>query len=481
MPSDSDLQPSTSQYTMTAHRREEQLEEALRTLQLITHPKPSFLTATHSKKHPLDSPLPDQKPLGPSQSSRSLISTPALEAARSSLATRREKRLKKKTTSLILPTKTRDLPHNQPEIHPNDPTAFLNRLSTFKLANYPAGKPRSLSPPNLASFGWTSVPGTKNRLKCEVCQATWVLAVPSVKAEAGWGSPSGIQLAKLGSQMRVEEHRKACPWRKRRCTPNIYSRAMRWSGGLEATTELVQIATGIEELLSDQLESMSLTKIEHPLSEADFQFLSAAVDIIKRKPSQSSPQMVSDSTLIFALFGWFAGPIPPLSPSRPASPMPSNHRLSVSTVTQVSPLKNRTISCQLCHRQIGLWSILSPSLPDTAPARPSLNMITSHRDYCPYRDNLAGFEESDYQAFDPHPPELTWKANLLLIRRLVERHQHANQAATQPNCLDNLIRTFMDTNESSFRPPSSRSDSQIWALGFVKSRLSKGVGSDIKL
>lgn len=159
--------------------------------------------------------------------------------------------------------------------------------------------------------------------------------------------------------------------------------------------------------------------------------------------------------------------------------MPSTPRSSHSGDFQASPLKTRILSCRLCHRQIGLWSIFIPCSPDTDtdPARPPVHLVGSHRDYCPYRDQWAGFDPSDYQIFDPHCPELLWHTQFMLIRRFAERHQLASQVATQPNCLDNLMKTFLDSDENLPGPTRSIADTNIRAVEFVRGTLSKCVRS----
>ncbi|EGG01994.1 uncharacterized protein MELLADRAFT_72880, partial [Melampsora larici-populina 98AG31] len=388
------------------------------------------------------------------------------------------------------------------DVHPNDLFDFLKRLSTFKLSNYPAGKPPSLSPPTLASFGWTSVSGTKNRMKCESCQATWVLAIPSTQSDTGWSSASGVRLTHLGCRMRVEEHRNSCPWRKRRCIPTIYTGALRCSGGFEAASELIETAANLEQLLAQETTQTTALNTEHPLAQVAIDTLFMATKILTNKTPQSVPRVTSASTLILALFGWYPDsiefqhssvPSPPGTPtSRSCAPQAATPRSS-SSGRPSSALSSRTLSCKLCHRQIGLWSILIPTpteIVDSTPRRPPTNLLTSHRDYCPYRDQVGGFDQSDYQNFETTPRQPTWQAHLSLIERFVERHRKASQAAAEPNCLENLMKVFREGNDQkrsssggtiSFHPEvnqilcssTSRSDTQIWALGFVKGTLSK--------
>ncbi|KAH9812588.1 C3HC zinc finger-like-domain-containing protein [Melampsora americana] len=423
-----------------------------------------------------------------------MVSTPALEAARSKLVNRRRERQSKFKTRSSKPDliKIKDDPIHLDTIHPNHLYDFLKRLSTFKLSNYPAGKPRSLSPSTLASFGWISVSGTKNRLKCESCQATWVLACPSTKSDSGWSSTSGVRLTQLGCKMRVEEHRNSCPWRKRRCAPTIYTSALRCSGGFEAASELLETAAALEQLLAEETTQTTALNTEHPLPQAAIDTLLLASKILNSRTPQSNPRVTSVLTLILALFGWHPDSIEShlsAAPSRPGTPAPQ----SSSHGRPSSSLSSRTLSCKLCHRQIGLWSILvspSPEAVDPTQRRPPTNLLTSHRDYCPYRDELGGFDRSDYETFELTLPQPTWKSHLSLIERYVERYQQASQAAAEPNCLENLIKLFKDSHnlnrlssEGSMRSypelhrilhsSTSRSDTQIWALGFVKGTLSK--------
>lgn len=292
------------------------------------------------------------------------------------------------------------------------------------------------------------MPGTKNRLKCEACGASWVMAVPSFKTDAGWNSSSGARLADLACRMRVDEHRSSCPWRSRRCSPTLYIGARRWSGSIEAITELVENASSVHSIILDHSTTSVLLNIVHPITQTSITDLTSAADVLRSKSTALDHLRASPDTLLLALFGWFSDRTPP-----PASTSPRSSTSSIPT---------RTVSCALCHRQIGLWSLLAGH---SLATQSSIDLVNSHRDYCPYRDESGGFDLADYEGIEC-VPVLRWQAHLTLIQRFLDRQIPLTQATTRPHRLETLMQGFM------VQETTSVSDPQIWALDFVKGTLS---------
>ncbi|KAI8459434.1 C3HC zinc finger-like-domain-containing protein [Phakopsora pachyrhizi] len=325
----------------------------------------------------------------------------------------------------------------KPRAHPSSLIEFHQRLRSYKLSSYPAGKPRGLSPPSMAANGWFNV--QKNRLRCDACGSSWVLATPS---KGDWSTNSGKQLAELGIRLRTDKHQVSCPWRSRRFPSSIY-RATRWNTSTEAAKSLFRVAERFQSsVFHDGQPSIQL---EHPLSNSDVTALTTAVSILlsstlNKKPASNSTSTstVSEQCLILALFGWDIKSLTTITLSSQLETCmslrtsqtvaPSSLNQPTSKATDSNNNLNSTeeleiISCSLCHRQVIFSRLTQP-----------FNVLTEHRDYCPNFDSRCGFE-------DLEPALTTWQILLGLIKKFIERQ------GGQPSTLEEVVERFKSLNQ----------------------------------
>lgn len=383
-----------------------------------------------------------------------VISTPALESLRS-----RGKCLKKSnlTTSGKRTNQTRARPPtsdqheiSQKKIHPTSQVEFLSRLKTYRMSSYPSGIPRSISPPTMSALGWCNV--QKNRLKCETCAATWVLATPS---NGDWKTNSGCQLAQLGQKMSIDQHRRWCPWRTRRCSSSVY-RCSPWGNGLKTIQLLVY---GAKELLNHISSDLCL---EHPLAQEDVKLLITAASMM---PGPDSPvcdlrnKIGHSDALILTLFGWTVNPsLKILAKSQHPTPSLSNDGQNL--YSHLQPLCGDTqppitLSCAFCHRDA-----MFPS-----PSKP-FNTLTEHREFCPYLDSQSGFFDSSSSLPSSSNLKAVWELHLFMIRNFVERQLN------KPSTLKHLVDQFCLTSpRSAGEEGDGLACSQLNVVGMVKAAL----------
>ncbi|POV94340.1 hypothetical protein PSTT_16900 [Puccinia striiformis] len=345
-----------------------------------------------------------------------IISTPALEALRSR-TTRRTRSVssssntnknKRSRTNSITSKPTSAIDSEKLEVNPSSESDFLDRLGTFKLSSYPAGKPPGLSPPSMAAHGWTNV--QKNRLKCICCAATWVLSAPS---RGDWNSASGTQLAALGARMRTEQHRNSCPWRNRCSPPTIY-RIPRWKNSIETFDDLIKSANQISDALFCNARPMF--DVQHTLPDQAVTTLSIALQ--SQNPSASSTTLPSRSSpttdaLILALFGWS---IKLVTRGRRDSSQSSVSAIPCVQEPGSTSLRDAddtitSLHCKLCHRQ----ALPSSSLTSIK----AFNPTHEHREYCPFIDPHAGFEAPHESVAVLQKPG--WQVRLEAVQNVLDR------------------------------------------------------------
>lgn len=455
-----------------------QIEDAIKVLDLIDpyHPTPTTTTKTTSIHPPSKSRLPAFDK--PSSTAAPRTSTPALEALRSRAnRSRRSKRITKltKNSTLIPSSSSSSSPSpspssssspfhpRDPSVHPNSRPEFLDRLRSFKLSTYPAGKPIALSPPSMTAFGWSNV-SEKNRLSCQTCRATWVLATPS---KDDWDSVGGKKLAELGRQMRIEQHRTSCPWRKRRCPSSVYH-IPRWKSARDTVVALLEIATHID--CSFFSNGQPTFQLEHPLSDQAVKTLSIVLQSQTHSSNSPNPsrRCLTVEALILVLFGWTAKPLQDnsLKPSGLAIGNLTSQGTGIARLTSdsvdrsSSPGRNpglesideltSSLYCELCHRQ---------ALPSKTTTK-NFNPIKEHREYCPFVDQARGFEGADSKSIDSLAG---WQVHLQIFEKFIERlHPHSHSSDdqdphSQSTCitLESIAQHFHPPSYSSFTGPTS--------------------------
>ena len=201
------------------------------------------------------------------------------------------------------------------------------------------------------------------------------------------------------------------------------------------TTSVLQKASRLQPLLGD-------ISIKHPLTAHQTGILVAAVEGAQsdaiRKAAGGADASVEMSFLpdeiavIVAFFGWDRSTP---SASTTSTPGPSS-RMSSGLATPLTSTSNRVmITCQLCQRQVGLWtfSAVSKSSTPSAPSGPpkvqtgrQFDVLKEHRPHCPfvikstYLPTLSlpsKDSETSTAAAEPLPFVEGWKALMSVVSR----------------------------------------------------------------
>lgn len=299
-------------------------------------------------------------------------------------------------------------------------TLFLNRLATFKLATY-ANQPSQLDAAAAARCGWIN--NGKNRLLCEICGASWVVAS---REGMSWEAASAL-VEKQKGQL-VSQHKNLCPWKDRQCDPSIYRIPLKAPSLMAKELKLKSLS------LEKQIEGVA---IKHPLTPTQAQTLVSTLASIHLNDSSFNMELppadavsqtqlasplsnneLSETAAIVSLFGWTLAPslgpadrsnrvtassisrttfftsrklpsasnftqhsrISTATPSASGPPASTQMELdSISTRTSVSsarhpptaassitqgaaskPEATTMLQCILCQRRIGVWAFNSP-------------------------------------------------------------------------------------------------------------------------
>ncbi|KAG8807714.1 hypothetical protein FRC17_004299, partial [Serendipita sp. 399] len=164
--------------------------------------------------------------------------------------------------------------------------------------------------------------------------------------------------------------------------------------------------------------------------------ISAAQVELVRKASKDSISLnlnfvPDENPAIVALFGWDLVPKTASAKSTTTS--------GISTPVSSSRLDKAMVNCQLCNRQVGLWSFQSPNpsrvvSPGGTPGSPhlqttrSFDVLKEHRPHCPYvvkttylpvvnLSSKTASASTNPDLFQPLPFVEGWKARMSIISR----------------------------------------------------------------
>ncbi|KAF8071686.1 zf-C3HC-domain-containing protein [Lyophyllum atratum] len=343
-------------------------------------------------------------------------STPHLTAILSRAATRTRKALPFKFSG---PSATAPALPATAEYRPSSITAFLLRLSTFKLATY-ANKPPAIDAVAAAKCGWIN--DGKDRLVCGLCKSSWV-----VGGRDGMNRDAANALVEKQRISLVDMHKDGCPWKTRQCDPTIYRVPLQSPSLMVKDIKANAVAldpfqTNIE--IKHPLQtSTQLSSLKSTVSSQAPQTDSASsasdhvdpdADVFMAAPRD--PSEPSTTAILTSLFGWSLAPVVPQEPSRRTSlsranslapsstprtpslsrassvrqitPAPSVHQGTPVTPSAVSSAEftfrapsnisskrdTTLLHCALCQRRVGLWAFAPQAAmePPSTPRRDSV-------------------------------------------------------------------------------------------------------------
>lgn len=159
---------------------------------------------------------------------------------------------------------------------------------------------------------------------------------------------------------------------------------------------VLQRASTLQPLLGD-------LSIKHSLTTQQTGILVSAVETAQsdaiRKAAGSADTSVQmsclpdETAIVVAFFGWDRHVTSSSTTSTPSTPGPSLSRISSGLATPVTSTSNRVmITCQLCQRQVGLWSFsatqnssaLSTPGAQKVQASRQFDVLKEHRPHCPF-------------------------------------------------------------------------------------------------
>ncbi|VDB86670.1 unnamed protein product [Peniophora sp. CBMAI 1063] len=314
------------------------------------------------------------------------------------------------------------------DYRPSSTASFLARLETYKLNTY-SNKPPEIDAVAASKCGWVN--DGKDRLKCGLCDASWV-----VVGREKMNKDAAATLVKKQRVQLIEGHKDGCPWRVRQCDADVYrvqllAPAMMAKDIKSRALQLEPLLEDIEikhPLVSSQVSS--LLKVLASVKTTDFTF---SMDVDGSEPTQQAPPALepqpNQAAALAALFGWSIAPpmpVPAATPSRPgtparsragsvapgapvtprrpshlaargASPVPatppllsrlSSRLLSTPRASAAPEHQSKMLYCAMCHRRLGLWasgaSLLTPTASVPSPASRQVDVLKEHRPYCPY-------------------------------------------------------------------------------------------------
>ncbi|KZV68203.1 zf-C3HC-domain-containing protein [Peniophora sp. CONT] len=311
------------------------------------------------------------------------------------------------------------------DYRPSSTASFLARLESYKLNTY-SNKPPEIDAVAASRCGWVN--DGKDRLKCGLCDASWV-----VVGREKMNKDAAASLVKKQQAQLVEGHKDGCPWRARQCDADVYriqllAPAMMAKDIKARALQLEPLLEDIEikhPLVSSQV--LSLLKVLASVKLAEFTF---DMDVDEPQQLSTSPEpQPRQAAVLAALFGWSiapAMPAPAATPSRPgtparsragsvvpsapatprrpshlaphaASPAPatppllsrlSSRLLHTPRASAAPEQQSKMLYCAMCHRRLGLWasgaSLLTPTASIPPPSSRQVDVLKEHRPYCPY-------------------------------------------------------------------------------------------------
>ncbi|GAA99994.1 uncharacterized protein L969DRAFT_610157 [Mixia osmundae IAM 14324] len=284
-----------------------------------------------------------------------------------------------------------DTSPSSPDIH--SLSGLLSRLATYKIATY-TPKPDEIGPVAAARHGWIC-DGGRDRLVCQCCGKAWRIDALHNTADASqaWNSPAAKQLLTMYQARLQSHHARSCAWSLRSTPGSIYRLPTHSAHLLLAryfdllSTYHSSVDLALDSPLSadqvirlvNRLHSMvsaATADTANPYVDPSFvttsRILRAARGDVSFKLNSEQETMptlaqCSATHVVLALFGWS------LAKTRLKR---SGSVADIAALPRIPPSAQNmehTLSCDMCCRRVGLWSLPSQSL----------SVLTEHREYCP--------------------------------------------------------------------------------------------------
>lgn len=307
-----------------------------------------------------------------------------------------------------------------PNFAPWDRGQFLERLKTYRHVDKWTGKPERINEVQWAKRGWSCV--GKERVGCVGgCGKEVVIILeddredrqdtdekdtekrPSDEEEDedDWREKAQEQLVEKYAEMVVTSHESGCLWRRKGCD-GVFHTSM----------------TALENVLRNPVDTIQRLPLAHHKAAIDDlrqRYHSLVAIASELPPDPSTPPGLDLSSISQDLSPLLHPPSSePLSTTPPSPPKPPANDTTTTTTatantTPPSPLNTSALAlallgwqaeanhviglatCTACFRRLGLWLFKpSPSppsssdSPDIQSSMHRLDLVSEHRDYCPW-------------------------------------------------------------------------------------------------
>ncbi|KAL9067679.1 MAG: hypothetical protein Q9161_006761 [Pseudevernia consocians] len=351
------------------------------------------------------------------------------------------------------PVATMNEERKTPNFAPWDRGQFLERLKTYRHVDKWMGKPERINEVQWAKRGWSCV--GKERVGCVGgCGKEVVIILESVREERQdtekrpsdeeededeWRDKAQEQLVEKYAEMIVTSHEGGCLWRRKGCDGMLYT--------------LTALADALMNP-ADTIQRLPLANHKTAIDDLRQRYHSLVAIAAELPPDPFTPEGFDLSSISQNLAPLLHPPSldPPSTP--PSSPPNPPADTTNTTTTPPSPIKINNPSalalslfgwqaepghvaglatCTACFRRLGLW-LFKPSSSSSPPSQSSmhrLDVLTEHRDYCPWINALAqnGTTSRQRTSLDG----LTgWEALLRAVNAGVVYQRHENEDKRGP-------------------------------------------------
>lgn len=311
---------------------------------------------------------------------------------------------------------------NTPNFAPWDRGQFLERLKTYRHVDKWTGKPERINEVQWAKRGWSCVgkervgcvggcgkevviileDGREDRQDTDETQDSEKRPSDEEEDEDEWREKAQEQLVEKYAEMVVTSHESGCLWRRKGCDGMSY-------------TSMTALANVLRNSV-DTIQRLPLAHHKTAIDDLRQRYHSLVAIASELPPDPSTPPGLDLSSISQDLYPLLHPPSlepPSTTPSSPPNP-PANDITTTTTTatantTPPPPLNTSALAlallgwqaeanhviglatCTACFRRLGLWlfrpSPAPPSSSDSPDIQSSmhrLDLVSEHRDYCPW-------------------------------------------------------------------------------------------------
>ena len=370
-----------------------------------------------------------------------------------------------------------------PNFAPWDRGQFLERLKTYRHVDKWTGKPERINEVQWAKRGWSCV--GKERVGCvggcgkevvimlessredkqdaEETQDTEKRPSDEEEDEDEWREKAREQLVEKYAEMVVTSHDSRCLWRRKGCDGMSHI----------SLTNLANVLINS----ADTIQRLPLAHHKTAIDDLRQRYHSLVAIASELPPDPSTPSGLDLSSISQDLSSLLHPPSQELPSTTPPTPpnLPGNDTTTTTANTTPSSTLNTSAlalallgwqaeadhviglaTCTACFRRLGLW-LFKPSSSDS-PSQSSmhrLDLVSEHRDYCPWINALAqnGTATTTTTTTKSHRTSLDgltgWEALLRAVNACLIHKRHAENGDRGAAAVTSTSRNLIDDGAAS--------------------------------